>query len=172
MTVRPAKTQICPGWPESLLSAWRKLGSLATHWAHSEDSDQTGRMPRLIWVFCWVHSHFVGVVMSQLISYFYFRHSSSLSPFIQHSSCSWRTAAIQRCLPTGSCHMQLFSSWCSPTFISNHIRKNQKRKHPKEWKVKAVITITRMVQSRMAPRKRRIRELFICTKRLDSRVLL
>ena len=36
---------------ESLLSAWRKLGSLATYWAHSEDSDQTGRMPRLIWVF-------------------------------------------------------------------------------------------------------------------------
>ena len=30
---------------------WRKLGSLATHWAHSEDSGQTGRMPRLIWVF-------------------------------------------------------------------------------------------------------------------------
>ena len=29
----------------------RKLGSLATHWAHSEDSDQTGWMPRLIWVF-------------------------------------------------------------------------------------------------------------------------
>ena len=27
------------------------LGSLAPHWAHSEDSDQTGRMPRLIWVF-------------------------------------------------------------------------------------------------------------------------
>ena len=27
---------------QSLLSAWRKLGS---HWAHSKDSDQTGRMP-------------------------------------------------------------------------------------------------------------------------------
>ena len=27
------------------------LGSLATHLAHSKDSDQTGRMPRLIWVF-------------------------------------------------------------------------------------------------------------------------
>ena len=40
-----------PGWSESSLSAWRKLGSLATHLAHSEDSDQTGRMPRLIWVF-------------------------------------------------------------------------------------------------------------------------
>ena len=36
---------------QSSLSAWRLLGSLATHWAHSEDCDQTGRMPRLIWVF-------------------------------------------------------------------------------------------------------------------------
>ena len=36
---------------QSSLSTWRKLGSLATHWVHSEDSDQTGRMPRLIWVF-------------------------------------------------------------------------------------------------------------------------
>ena len=53
--VRPAKTQISLGirlvWSESSLSTWKKLGSLATHWAHSEDSDQTGRMPRLIWVF-------------------------------------------------------------------------------------------------------------------------
>ena len=32
-------------------NTWRKLGPLATHCAHSEDSDQTGRMPRLIWVF-------------------------------------------------------------------------------------------------------------------------
>ena len=55
MRVRPAKTRvslgICPVWSESLLSTWRKLGSLATHWAHSEDSDQTRRMLRLIWVF-------------------------------------------------------------------------------------------------------------------------
>ena len=40
-----------PVWPESSLAAWRKLGSLASHWARSEDSDQTGRMPRLIGVF-------------------------------------------------------------------------------------------------------------------------
>ena len=49
MSVRPAKTQISlgihPVWSESSLSAWRKLGSLATHWAHSNDSDQTGRTP-------------------------------------------------------------------------------------------------------------------------------
>ena len=53
--MRPAKTQISlgirPVWSESTLSTWRKLGSLATHWVHSEDSDQTGWMPRLTWVF-------------------------------------------------------------------------------------------------------------------------
>ena len=41
----------CPVWSESSLSTWRKLGSLATHWVHSEDSDQTGWMSRLSWVF-------------------------------------------------------------------------------------------------------------------------
>ena len=44
---------------QSSLSAWRNHRSLATYWAYSEDSDQTGRMPRLTWViagrmiFCW-----------------------------------------------------------------------------------------------------------------------
>ena len=65
--VCPAKTQIslgiCPVWSESSLSAWRKLRSLATHSAHSEDSDQTGRMPRLIWVFAERTCHFVGFLM-------------------------------------------------------------------------------------------------------------
>ena len=53
--MRPAKTQICLGirsvWSESSLSAWRKFRSLATHYAPNEDSNRTGRMPRLIWVF-------------------------------------------------------------------------------------------------------------------------
>ena len=53
--VCPAKTQINldirPVWSESSLSARRKLMSLATHWAHTDDSDQTGRMSRLSWVF-------------------------------------------------------------------------------------------------------------------------
>ena len=57
-------------WSESSLSAWRKIGSLATHWAHSEDSDQTGRMPRLIWVFAGLSCHFVGFVMRRLICFF------------------------------------------------------------------------------------------------------
>ena len=55
VVVRHAKTQISlgirPVWSESSLSAWRNLRPLAIHWAHSEDSDQTRRMPRLIWVF-------------------------------------------------------------------------------------------------------------------------
>ena len=36
-----------PGHPPSLISlhAWKKLGSLATHWAHSEDSIRLGGCP-------------------------------------------------------------------------------------------------------------------------------
>ena len=56
MAVRPTKTQISlgirPVWSELSLSAWRKLGSLATHWAHTEDSDQTGRTLILLVLSC------------------------------------------------------------------------------------------------------------------------
>ena len=47
----PISLGICPVWSGCSLSTWRKLGSLATHWAHSEDSYQTWQMPRLNWVF-------------------------------------------------------------------------------------------------------------------------
>ena len=67
VVVRPVKTQISlgirPAWKESSLSAWRTLRSFATHWVHSEDCDQTGRMPRLIWVFAG-HT-FTVLVLSQ-----------------------------------------------------------------------------------------------------------
>ena len=73
--VRPVKTQLNLGirsvWSESSLSAWRKLRSLATHWVHSEDYDQTGRRPRLIWVFAGRTYHFVGFVMRQLICVYF-----------------------------------------------------------------------------------------------------
>ena len=61
------KTAWAPVWSESSLSAWRTPGSLATYWVHSEDSDQTGRMPRLIGVFAGRTCHFVGFVMRRLI---------------------------------------------------------------------------------------------------------
>ena len=53
--VRPAKTQISlgirPVWSESSLCAqWVAKDPSFLH-ADSEDTDQTGRMPRLIWVF-------------------------------------------------------------------------------------------------------------------------
>ena len=55
MNVRPAKTQIRlgihPVWSESsLCTQWVAKNPRFLH-ADSEDSDQTGRMPRLIWVF-------------------------------------------------------------------------------------------------------------------------
>ena len=68
----PEKTQISlgirPVWSESSLSAWRNIGSSATHWAHCEDSRQTGQMPRLIRVYAGLTDHFVGFIMKWLIS--------------------------------------------------------------------------------------------------------
>ena len=65
--VRPAKTQISLGirpiWSASSLSTWRNLGFLASHWAHSEDSDLTGRVSRPIRVFTGPTCHFVGFAM-------------------------------------------------------------------------------------------------------------
>ena len=56
--VHTAKTQIslgiCPVCSEFSLSTWRKLVFSATHWAHSEDSDQADL--NLCWatvIFCW-----------------------------------------------------------------------------------------------------------------------
>ena len=71
MCVRPAKTQISLGirqvWSESSLCAqWVAKDPRFLH-ADSEDSDQTGRMPKLIWVFagphCWL-CHDVAHIIS------------------------------------------------------------------------------------------------------------
>ena len=69
MDVRPAKTQISQGihpvWSESFMSAWRKLGSLATHWAHSEHwSDWADAHADLS--LRSAHIHFVGFVIRWL----------------------------------------------------------------------------------------------------------
>ena len=68
--VRPAKTQISldirPFWSESSLCAeWVAKDPRFLH-ADSKDSDQTGRMPRLIWVFAGRTCHFVGFVTMRL----------------------------------------------------------------------------------------------------------
>ena len=68
--VRPAKTQISlgirPVWSESSLCAqWVAKDPSFLH-VDSKDSDQTGRMPRLIWVFAGRTCHFVGFVTRRL----------------------------------------------------------------------------------------------------------
>ena len=71
MTVRPAKTQISlgiyPVWSESsLCTQWVAKDPIFLH-ADSQDSDQTGRIPRLIWVFAGRTGHFVGFVVRWFI---------------------------------------------------------------------------------------------------------
>ena len=73
-------------WSECSLSALRKLGSLTSYWAHSKDSDQTGWMPRLIWVFAGRAGHFVGFYMLLLIFESFFSHNEN------HVLCPWRSA--------------------------------------------------------------------------------
>ena len=73
MACEPSEDSGQPGHPHSLisfgqpsLSAWRKLGSLATHWAHREDgSDWVDAQADLS--LRWAHSHFVGFVMRRLL---------------------------------------------------------------------------------------------------------
>ena len=70
----PAKTQVSlgirPVWSESSLSAhWAVKVPRFLH-ADSEDSDQKGRMPSLIWVFTGHIGHFVGFVMLRLFLIF------------------------------------------------------------------------------------------------------
>ena len=58
---------IRPVWSESsLCPQWVAKGPSFLH-ADSEDSDQTGRMPRLIWVFAGRTCHFVSFVTRRLI---------------------------------------------------------------------------------------------------------
>ena len=65
--MHPAKTQISlgirPVWSESLLCAQRVAKDLSFLRADSKDSDQTGRMPRLIWVFTGRTCHFCRFIL-------------------------------------------------------------------------------------------------------------
>ena len=70
MSVRPAKTQISlgirPVWSESLLcTQWVAKDPSFLH-VDSEDSDQTGRMSRLIWVFAGRTATLLVFVMARL----------------------------------------------------------------------------------------------------------
>ena len=72
--VRSKKTQISlhirAVWSESSLSEWRNFAFLAIQNVPSEDSDQTARMRRLIWIFAWYTCLKICFLMLQLISSF------------------------------------------------------------------------------------------------------
>ena len=81
------KTQIslgiCPVWSESLLCAQWVAKAPSFFHVGSEDSDQTGHMPRLIWVFAGRTCHFVIFVMRRLI-----RWPNPSSVYLPHLKCS------------------------------------------------------------------------------------
>ena len=69
VAVHPVKTQISlsirPVWSESALSTWRKLWSLATHWAQRRLWLDWANAQADLSLRC-AHSHFVGFVMKRL----------------------------------------------------------------------------------------------------------
>ena len=93
--VRPAKSQISMGirpvWSEpSLYALWiaKDPGFL---YADSEDSDQTGRMPRLLRVFSGHTGHFVVFVMQWFGSIFYNDFVNACNPFSPFSPIKCKT---------------------------------------------------------------------------------
>ena len=67
--MHPAKTQISldirPVWSESSLSAWRKLGSLPTHWAHSKDWSVFAGCKVILLVLSWGGSFYKFIMLQQ-----------------------------------------------------------------------------------------------------------
>ena len=86
--VRPAK-RLIRDFSVHLKKVW--VLSYPYWKAHSEDSDQTGRMPRLIWVFAGRTGHFVGFVALWLK--FCRLAVQCLGP-VSYSTCSIETAEI------------------------------------------------------------------------------
>ena len=79
-SVHPANAQIslgiCPVWSESLLyTLWVAKDRNFLH-ADNEDSDQTGQMPWLIWVFAGRTDHFVGFEVRWLKPWYYCKYTN------------------------------------------------------------------------------------------------
>ena len=129
--VRPAKTQISlgirPVWSDSSLGAhWVAKDPSFLH-ADGKDSDQTGQMPRLIWVFAGPTCQFEGFVTRQLKCIWHYALTTFIIDFSQDMelfSCmihnmicagdvAVETAIRHVCSPTGntvSVHSGLLSS--------------------------------------------------------------
>ena len=95
---------IHPVWSESSLSAWRNLGALATHWAHSEDWSDS---------FCWF-CHVAAHLSLQGLweASFAFLQKARNSNFRDFDLCCWPLFRVSEqwitlrlaptnCMPTG-----------------------------------------------------------------------
>ena len=112
--VRPTKTQIIlsigPVWPESSLSAWRNHGSLATHWAHSEESDPGRTLILLI----------LSRLSSILFFFFLFFRSIASEQDEINKLCTWRLNVQLFCFEINHHSVQI-SYWCLYKMTVNFI---------------------------------------------------
>ena len=131
-SVRPAKTQISlgihPVQSESTLCAqWVAKDPSFLH-ADSKDSDQTRRMPRLIWVFAGHTCQFVGFVTRRLIlclqtakarHTLYLLHARIYDKYTYPFSMGWLISVfklkLQHCLCIASDHpsVKVYKATCS-----------------------------------------------------------
>ena len=126
VAVRPAKTQISlgirPVWSESSLCAQWVAKDLVLLHADSEDSDQTGRMPRLIWIFAERTAillvlscrglYFVLIESEQLLQCLWFvvqyrEEDVVIILFLHHQTCGLKRTDFD---VSGLQHKQLVSS--------------------------------------------------------------
>ena len=112
---------------QKLRSAWASTqsdqSSLCTQWvakdprllhADSEYSDQTGRMPRLIWIFAGRTGHFVGFVMRRLIYPYNFGEDPPADPFDIKDTRKCHATAVNTyfSIPKTICPLQFhWSGW-------------------------------------------------------------
>ena len=76
MACAPSEASDQHGHPPSLIRVFAvrmKNAWVLSYRVHSEDSDQTGRMPKLTWVFAGHTGHFVRFVIRRLIICLYFQ---------------------------------------------------------------------------------------------------
>ena len=90
-TIYPTKTSFAGSIKKACAQQWLR-SVWASHWAHVEDFDQTGRTPRMIWVFAGRTHHFVGFVMLRfnIITPTSFSSSPSFSVITENSSSSMK----------------------------------------------------------------------------------
>ena len=106
---------IRPVWTESSLCAqWVAKDPSFLH-ADSEDSDQTGRMPRLIWVFAGRTCHFVGFVTIKYLSLSYYHTCTVSVASLQHEVPNQVNIPFLR----SQSHRQMFLSGFKPSHFMN-----------------------------------------------------